>query len=168
VARSLKAAAVIDIEGEDPPVQFVHLDDLAAAVVLAAKGGLDGAYNVAPDGSVDGETCRELVGRVPRVRLGADAAEEVGRFRWRHRLAPTPPGITPYTMYPWVVANDRLREAGWEPTLTNEQAYVDGTPGRPWATMNAKRRQQVALGVAAVLAVAGVIGLGWVLRRLRK
>jgi nucleoside-diphosphate-sugar epimerase len=168
VARSLKAAAAIEVGGQDPPVQFLHLDDLAAAVALAASGGMDGAYNVAPDGFVDGETCRELAGRVPRVRLPEEAAEEVGRFRWRHRLAPTPPGITPYTMYPWVVANDRLRQAGWEPKFTNEQAYVDGTPARPWATMNAKRRQQLALGAAGVLTVVATVGLVWLIRRLRK
>ncbi|MGI9624815.1 MAG: NAD-dependent epimerase/dehydratase family protein [Acidimicrobiales bacterium] len=166
VARSLKSAAMISIDGQDPPVQFLHLDDLASAVALAAGGGLDGIYNVAPDGSVDGETCRTLAGRVPRVRLDAQTAEDLGRFRWRHRLAPTPPGITPYTMYPWVIANDRLRDAGWSPVLTNEQAYVDGTPARPWATMNAKRRQQMALGAAAVLAIATLVGLGWLIRKL--
>lgn len=166
VARSLKSAAMISIDGQDPPVQFLHLDDLASAVELAALGGLDGLYNVAPDGYVDGETCRVLSGRVPRVRLDAATAEEVGRFRWRHRLAPTPPGITPYTMYPWVISNDRIRQAGWEPKLTNEQAYVDGTPAKPWATMNAKRRQQVALGAATVVAVASLIGLGWLVRRI--
>ncbi|MEM7286899.1 MAG: NAD-dependent epimerase/dehydratase family protein [Actinomycetota bacterium] len=167
VARSLRAATMIDVEGQDPPLQFLHLDDLADAVVLASQGGLDGPYNVAPDGSVDGETCRELVGRVPRVRLPEEAAEGVGRFRWRHRLAPTPPGITAYTAYPWVVANDRLRAAGWQPRFTNEQAYVDGTPARPWATMNAKRRQQVALGAATVLVLASLVGLGWLVRRLQ-
>jgi len=167
VARSLRSAALIEADGQDPPVQFIHLDDLASAVALAARGGMQGAYNVAPDGSVDGETCRELSGRVPRVRLAEDTAEEVGRFRWRHRLAPTPPGITPYTMYPWVVANDRLRGAGWEPTFTNEQAYVDGTPPKPWATMNAKRRQNLALGAAAVLLLASLVGLGWLIRWIR-
>lgn len=167
VARSLRAATAIDVEGQDPPLQFLHLDDLAAAVVLATRGGMDGPYNVAPDGSVDGETCRELAGRVPRVRLPEEAAEGVGRFRWRHRLAPTPPGITAYTAYPWVIANDRLRDAGWSPEFTNEQAYVDGTPARPWATMNAKRRQQLALGTAAALVVAGLIGVGWLVRRIQ-
>ncbi len=167
VARSLRASAVIEVADQDPPVQFLHLDDLANAVVLAAGGGLSGPYNVAPDGYVDGETCRELSGRLPRLRLRQDAAEEVGRFRWRHRLAPTPPGLTPYTMYPWVVANDRLRHAGWAPRLTNEQAYVDGTPGKPWATMNAKQRQNLALGAAIAVALAGLVGLGWLVRRMR-
>jgi nucleoside-diphosphate-sugar epimerase len=168
VARSLKAAAVIEVGDQDPPVQFVHLDDLASAVVLASAGGLDGPYNVAPDGYVDGDVCRELSGRVPRVRLPEEAAEEVGRFRWRHRLAPTPPGITPYIMYPWVIANDRLRAAGWEPKLTNEQAYVDGTPAKPWATMNAKRRQQIALGGVAIAAIVVSLGLAWLVRRARR
>lgn len=167
VARSLRAATMIEVEAQDPPLQFLHLDDLADAVVLAAQGGLDGAYNVAPDGSVDGETCRELVGRVPRVRLPEEAAEEVGRFRWRHRLGSTPPGITPYTMYPWVIANDRLRAAGWEPQYTNEQAYVDGTPARPWATMNAKRRQQVALGAAGFLITTALLVIAWLVRRIQ-
>lgn len=167
VARSLRAAALIEVADQDPPIQFLHLDDLASAVVLAAGGGLSGAYNVAPDGHMDGEVRRELSGRVPRVKLPEDAAEEVERFRWRHRLAPTPPGLTPYTMHPWVVANDRLRRAGWEPTMTNEQAYVDGTPGKPWATMNAKRRQDLALGTAAVLGTAALAGMGWLIRRLR-
>ncbi len=168
VARSLRAAEVIDAAQLDPPMQFLHLDDLASAVVLAATSDMSGPYNVAPDGAVDGETWRVLSGRVPRVRLPEEAAEEVGRFRWRHRLAPTPPGITAYTMHPWVVANDRLRGAGWEPKLTNEQAYVEGTPARPWATMNAKRRQQLALGAAGVVAAAAAVGVALVVRRLRR
>ena len=167
VARSLRAAAVIEVAEQAPPVQFLHLDDLAAAVELAAAGGLSGAYNVAPDGHVDGEAVRELAGRTPRVRLPEEAAEGVGRFRWRHRLAPTPPGLTPYTMYPWVVANDRLKNAGWQPTLTNEQAYVEGTPGKPWATMNAKRRQNLALGGVAVVAVLSLLGLAWLVYWIR-
>ncbi|MFV2040317.1 MAG: NAD-dependent epimerase/dehydratase family protein, partial [Acidimicrobiales bacterium] len=167
VARSLRAAALIEVADQDPPVQFLHLDDLANAVVLAAGGGMSGPYNVAPEGHMDGEARRELSGKVPRVRLPQETAQEVERFRWRHRLAPTPPGLTPYTMHPWVVASDRLRQAGWEPALTNEQAYVDGTPGKPWATMNAKRRQDLALGTAAVVAVAVLLGLGWLIRRLR-
>lgn len=168
VARSLRAAAIIDAGENDPPVQFLHLDDLADAVVLAARGGLHGTYNVAPDGWVDGETCRELSGRVPRLRLPEDLADRLGRFSWRHRIAPTPPGLTPYTIHPWVISNDRLRAAGWEPSWTNEEAYVDGTPPKPWATLNAKRRQQIALGAAAVIGAVVTLGIATFIRRLRR
>ena len=54
---------------DDPPAQFLHLDDLAAAVVLAAEQRLDGVYNVAPDGWVAGERVRALAGAVPRLKL---------------------------------------------------------------------------------------------------
>ena len=168
VARSLRAAAIIDAGENDPPVQFVHLDDLAAAVVAAVRSDLEGAYNVAPDGWVDGETCRELSGRVPRVHLDEDTADRLGRFSWRHRLAPTPPGLTPYTVQPWVVSNDRLKAAGWTPEWSNEEAYVDGTPPKPWATLNAKRRQQLALGAAGLLGALLSLGIVWAVRRIRQ
>jgi len=168
VARGLRAAATLDIGDGDPPVQFLHLDDLAAAVVLALDDHLHGAYNVAPDGFVDGETVRELSGRVPRVRMPEWAAEELGRFRWRHGLAPTPPGLTPYTVYPWVVANDRIRRAGWAPTATSEEVYVEGVPAKPWASLNAHRRQQLALGAAGVAATAAGVAAALIARRVRR
>jgi hypothetical protein len=95
-------------------------------------------------------------------------AEEFGRFRWRHGLGPTPPGLTPYTVHPWVVANDRIRRMGWEPTFTNEEAYVEGVPAKPWAALNAKRRQQLALGAAGAVTAAAGIGAAVVANRLRR
>ncbi len=168
VARGLRAAALLDVGDDDPPVQYLHLDDLAAAVVVATEGSLHGAYNVAPDGSVDGVTVRELSGKTPRVPMPEWLAEELGRFRWRHGLGPTPPGLTPYTVYPWVVANDRIRRAGWEPTYTNEEAYVDGVPAKPWAALNAKRRQQLALGAAGAITAAAGVGAAVVAYRFRR
>ncbi len=168
VARTLRASAAISVGDEDPPVQFLHLDDLAAAVELAVLNDLDGAYNVAPDSWVGRDEVRELDGRTPRVRMSEDAAGRITDFRWRHRLAPTPPGILPYTRYPWVVANDRLRAAGWEPGHTNEEAYVDAYRPRPWAMMNSRRRQQLALGGAAALVAGVATGTTALVRALRR
>jgi nucleoside-diphosphate-sugar epimerase len=168
VARTLRAAAVMDVGETDPPVQFLHTDDLAQAVVLGATNAVAGTFNVSPDGWLDGESQRELAGRVPRLRLNEQVARRVAGFGWRHRLAHTPPGIVPYTMHPWVIASDKLRAAGWVPTHSNEEAYVVGTPARPWAAMNAKRRQQIALGAAVVLGLgAGGLGL-WLWRRFAR
>lgn len=166
VARTLRASAGLAADNE-PPVQFLHLDDLAAAVVIAATQRLDGPFNVAPDGWVEGHELRQLLGRAPRVRLSAPIAAQVALASWSNRLAPTPPGIVPYTCHPWVVANDRLKAEGWAPTRTTAEAYVEGNAARPWAMMNSKRRQQLAIGGAAG-AVAAAAGVGSVLwRRLR-
>ena len=167
VARSLKASAIIDAGDNDPPAQFLHLDDLASAVCLASRGELSGPYNVAPDGYIEAEVCKELSGRIPRLRLKEEMADKLGRFSWRYKIAPTPPGLTPYTMHPWIISNQRLKDAGWQPNYTNAEAYIDGTPAKPWSNMNAKQRQRASL-IGAII-VAGLITflISRVIRHLR-
>ena len=104
-----------DVGEDDPPAQFLHLDDLASAVVLAAEQRLDGVYNVAPDGWVPGERVRALAGAVPRLKLPDRMTEVIGNLRWRFQRGPIPPGLRSYTRWPWLVANDRLKAEGWTP-----------------------------------------------------
>ncbi len=142
----------------DPPAQFLHLDDLASAVLLAATDRLDGVYNVAPDGWIPGERVRALAGAVPRVKLPDRVTEVVTNLRWRFQRGPIPPGLRSYTRWPWLVANDRLKAAGWRPTVTNEQAYVEGTDAKWWTMVSPKRRQELALGgMVAVLALVAAV-----------
>lgn len=166
VARTMRVSSGLAADNT-PPLQFLHLDDLADAVVLAVMSGLDGAYNVAPDGWASGEEIRQLMGRAPRLRLSSRLAGTIAEAGWRHRLAPTPPGIVPYASHPWVVANDRLRAEGWEPRYSNAEAYVEGHEARPWAMMNSKRRQQLALGATGTAVAVGLGGASIVARRLR-
>jgi nucleoside-diphosphate-sugar epimerase len=169
LARALHAARrVADIDG-DPPSQFVHVDDLAAAVVLAATARLDGARNVAPDGWLRGAEYTALDAGTPKVRVPRPLGDRVARLRWRLRLAPTPPGLVPYARHPWVVANDRLRADGWEPQHSNEEAFVDGTPATALATLSPRRRQELALGITGGALAAGVGAAAWAaVRRARR
>lgn len=141
---------------DDPPAQFLHIDDLASAVVLAAERRLDGVYNVAPDGWVAGERVRALAGAVPRLKLPERMTEVIGNLRWRFQRGPIPPGLRSYTRWSWLVANDRLKSEGWAPTVTNEQAYVEGTEAKWWTMVTPKRRQEIALGGL----VAGLLLIG--------
>ena len=150
----------------DPPSQFLHLDDLASAVAVAIDRGLDGVYNVAPDGWVPGERVRALSGERPRLPLPDRFSELVAGLRWRFVRGPIPPGLLPYTLEPWVVSNDRLRAAGWSPTVTNEQTYVESTEAPWWTTVSPKRRQELALGAGALL-VAAVAAIGVIVGRRR-
>jgi nucleoside-diphosphate-sugar epimerase len=153
---------------DDPPAQFLHLDDLAAAVVLAAERRLDGVFNVAPDGWVAGERVRALTGARPRIRLPDRVAATVAAWRWRFQRGPIPPGLRSYTRDPWLVANDRLKAQGWRPTVTNEQAYVEGTEARWWTMITPKRRQELTLGATAVALLAAVVGVVSLVRWLRR
>ncbi len=113
LARALAAGFGHRAGAEDPPAQFLHLDDLASAVVLAVDHRLDGVYNVAPDGWVPGDRVRALTGARPRIRLPDRVAEVVAAVRWRFQRGPIPPGLGSYTREPWLVANDRLKAHGW-------------------------------------------------------
>ena len=168
LARALRTAAAVRPAGtEDPPAQYVHLDDVASAVVLAWRKHLDGPFNVAPDGWIPGDQVRALAG-VPPVPVPGPIAQRLAWARWKLGLSSTPPGLLPYTIHPWVVANDRLKAAGWSPTSTNEEAYVAGHRPAPWATVSPQRRQELALGTAAAALVAAAAGTFVLLRRARR
>lgn len=167
VAAALTAAAGVRIGEVDPPVQFLHFDDLASATVLLAESGRGGVYNVAPDGWIPPDQMRDLAG-LPRPRVPARVARGLAAARWRLGLAVAPPQVLPWVEHPWVVANDRLRAEGWVPSHTNEEAYVAGTAPGPLDTLSPKRRQEIALGVVGALGAAGVAGAALAVRRLRR
>lgn len=161
--RALSGADGIRPRETSRPMQFVAEDDLAGAVTVALEQALDGAYNVAPDGWVPDETARALAGGPARVAVPERLARAF-RAVWPSKPWP---GLDPYTRHPWVVANDRLRAAGWAPKQTNEEAFVDSAVSR-WPELSPKRRQELALG-ASGLALAGVAAAVVVLvRRSRR
>lgn len=158
LARTLHAArAVVRADG-DPPVQYLHADDLAAAVSAALGARYDGPLNVAPDGWISPQDLADLEGPRPRLRVPTPVARRVSSLRWRTGLAPTPPGVVPYTTSSWVVANDRLRELGWKADHTNEEAWVVSHEPGPIERLPARRRQKLLLAAAAAV-VTGVVGL---------
>jgi len=168
VARALASAVALAVEGANPPTQFLSLDDLASAVEVIRRNGLTGYYNVAPDGWITSDTVRALTGSPPRVDVPGTVAARLARWSWTFRRGPIPPGLLPYTMFPWVVANDRLRATGWVPTSTNEEAYVAGTEGSWWSMMSPKRRQELALSAAgASITVIGAAAAAITRRVLR-
>ena len=167
LARALAAGMGQRFGEEDPPAQFLHLDDLASAVTLAVERRLDGVFNVAPDGFIPAESVRALAGARPRIKLPDRLAEVVGSLRWRFQRGPIPPGLRSYTRSPWLVANDRLRAQGWKPTVTNEQAYVEGTEAKWWTMVTPKRRQELSLAGMGLGGLAVVVGIARLVRRVR-
>lgn len=168
IASALAAGMGQRMGEDDPPAQFLHLDDLATAVVLSAEQRLDGVFNVAPDGWVAGERVRALAGAVPRVKLPDRVSEVVTNLRWRFQRGPIPPGLRSYTKSPWLVANDRLKAVGWQPAVTNEQAYVEGTEAKWWTLISPKRRQEISLGGLIAGIGVGLIVTVKIVRRVQR
>jgi UDP-glucose 4-epimerase len=167
LARVLHSARVGVAADGDPPVQYLHIDDLASAVVVAVAARLDGVVNVAPDGWIPPDALHDLEGPTPRLRVPSWVARAFAAFRWRAGLAPVPPGVVPYTSHSWVVSNDRLRALGWRAEHSNEEAWVVSHEPGPLDRMPARRRQELALAVAVVAVVGVLVGVVVLVRRLR-
>ena len=158
LGQSLMDAVALRAGIDDPPVQFLHVDDLASAVVVAAAQQLDGPYNVAPDGWLAGADMRALLGPRPRLRLPVAVAERVEDWLASTPSSPRPAGLLPYTMHSWVVANDRLRSVGWVPGSQNDEAFVEADQAPPWVALNARQRQYLSLGALAAV-IVGIVAV---------
>ncbi len=167
IGAALRAATAVRSEQVDPPVQFLHHDDLASALATAASKQLDSVYNVAPDGWIGAELFRALRGEAD-VRLPQQLSE------WRLRAAKSLAnrslldGLEPYVSLPWVVANDKLKAVGWEPQFSNEEAFVAGTPPPILSSINPQRRQELALGVVGTAGAAALGAAVWLARKTVK
>jgi nucleoside-diphosphate-sugar epimerase len=140
------------------PVQFLHVDDLADAVVFALDRHLTGVFNVAADSGIREGTARALAGGVAKVALPRRLALQVARWGWHLRRRGVPKEAFAYSLYPWVIAADRLRAAGWAPRYSSEEAFV-ATDVRPhWDDLPPGQRQNATLVLVAVGAVVVVIG----------
>lgn len=158
-SRILLGRPPLRVRDATPPVQAVHVDDLVAALALVVLADHPGTFNVASDGWLDYDQARRLLepSRVPALPAGL--LERLLRVTWETGLGDVPPGVVPYLVHPWVIANDRLRDLGWAPRHDNEEAIVDGLDslGPPLS-----RVRWVALAGGAA---AGAAVTAWLLRR---
>ena len=133
-----------------PALQFLHIDDLATAVVTALDKRLDGAFNVASDDWIAAEQAHELLGPNLRLPLPDWLLDPVVRLTDRRPGRRRPEGALPYSRHPWVIAVDRLKAAGWAPRSTSAEAFVASRrPSMP-SRYYAKHRQEVTLAAVAV------------------
>lgn len=165
LAEALDAASQLP-PGDDTPAQYLHLDDLADAVVTAWEAELAGPVNVAPPGWLTPTERREL-DPVPRMRLPEGLAQGIATWRWRIGIAPTSPGVLAYARQSWVIAADRLVDAGWEPTNSNEEAYVAGHEASAIEQISPQRRQELALAITGGV-LAAMIGVVIAIVRRRR
>ena len=169
LALHLRNSAALRNTDGDAPAQFLHAEDLAAAVEILVAGRHFGTFNVSADGWLRPNEVIALRG-VPEtpVRVPGVVISAVSNVR-RQLGGRTHPGLTAYLQHPWVVANDKLRALGWEPEFSNAEAYVAGYQPSRFDGVTAERRQELALGAAGALVAGSVVGLAsaavWALNR---
>jgi nucleoside-diphosphate-sugar epimerase len=118
-----------------PPValQFVHEDDVAQALVLAAVGrGPAGTYNLAADDALEGEEVLRLIGvrRFP-VPRGIVA----GALRAATAIPPVVPAFGWFEVgtAPIILDSSRARDQlGWAPRFSSREALLDTRRAIGW------------------------------------
>lgn len=145
-------------------VQYLHVDDLAEAVVAAWSSRLRGAYNVAPDAGITEATARSLAGGIARVSVPPRIVGPLWVIGWSLGGRGVPYDVQPYALAPWAIAADRLRAAGWSPRYTSEEALVAADLRPHWDDLPPPRRQRYTL----VGAATSVVALGWIVVSLAR
>jgi UDP-glucose 4-epimerase len=161
-SRLLLGRPPLRIRGATPPVQVVHVDDLVDALLLAIADDLPGTYNVAADGWLGADDARALLPRSLLPPMPAELLDRVLARLWASGLGDVPPTVVPYLVHPWVVANDRLRAAGWQPRHSNEDAMVEGLDSLPPPS------RAIRYAAGAVLAAMLGTAVGVLIRRRRR
>lgn len=168
MARALGGLSGRRVAGAGRPVQFVHLDDVASAVVTcaAANEPFDGPLNVAPEGWLSDDEVAALAGAVvPPLAVPARLARPARLLLRALGREATSSAAESYASHPWVVASDRLRSLGWAATRSNEEAVVDTTTCSPLATLSPRRRQELLLAGVGALLVGLLLTLGALVAR---
>jgi UDP-glucose 4-epimerase len=158
-APFLDAKVRFVVEGYDPPFQAVHEEDAAAAVAIVLQQGLRGVYNVCADDTV--EAPEHVLGQ-RRAPLDIARARRVLDRTSRMGMSPPASQISAL-MYPRVMSNRTLRDAGFAPRHSSEKALRDAAAARreyvAVGPFNMKRRSAALVGgTIGLLAIAALRG----------
>ena len=102
---------VVGLAGYDPPLQFVHEDDVAGVIAAIVEQRARGPFNVAPPDSI---TVTETVMRRgrPVVRLPDWILGPFAALAWRLHLPilKAPPAFLDFMRWPWVMDTTRVTQ----------------------------------------------------------
>ncbi len=168
ITRHFEAPRLLAVKGCAPRWQFCHVSDLLSAIELAAAGEVKGAFAVGSDGWLEQDQVEELSG-LRRIELPAGVTFATAQRLHRAGITPAPVSDLHYVVYPWVVDCQALREAGWQPTVTNAQALQVLLEQRAGHHAVAGRRlAKKDATITAAGATVAVIGTAAIVRQVRK
>jgi UDP-glucose 4-epimerase len=123
IATALFKRMLVGIRGHDPPLQFVHENDVEELLWRFVTEAHPGIYNVAGPGAVRWSQLAHMARR-PLLWLPASLAYPLVNLTWWLRLQNDAPAVgLDFVRYPWVVDTGRLEhETGHRFAYTSEEA----------------------------------------------
>lgn len=98
---------MVGVRGYDPPMQFVHENDMTRLLAWAIKHRPEGVYNFSGQGTVRYSEIARMAGK-RLVRLPIWILSPVMGLLWSLRLIPFPPSMLDFIRYPWVASTEKF------------------------------------------------------------
>jgi UDP-glucose 4-epimerase len=117
LSNFLRLSTVPRIAGFDPMIQFIHEDDLAGAIWVAARDDRTGVFNLAGRDTVPWTDALSLSGArsIPVPSTMASVLLQA--------FAALPPYLVNFFKYPCIITDRAFRESfGWEPSVPLREA----------------------------------------------
>ncbi len=129
VTRAFFRPVLVGVMGYDPPLQFVHEDDLAKLLHLLIKQPHPGTFNVAGDGVVE-YTRAARICRSKLIFLPSALAYPLTQIAWMLGIQKSAPSSgLDFIRYPIVLSTDKVKkETGFSFLYTSEEALMDYVP----------------------------------------
>lgn len=124
VAQSFSRTTLVGIRGFDPPMQFIHEDDMVAVLAHCLLNKVNGIYNVGGDGAVAWDEMARLAGK-RLLRIPAPLLYGLTSLTWALRLQNSSPasGLN-FIRYPFLASTEKLeREHGLKAKYTSRDAW---------------------------------------------
>jgi nucleoside-diphosphate-sugar epimerase len=163
VLRQLSAPRLLAVRGIEPLWQLCHVEDLVAALELAATGAVRGGLGVGCQGSLPQLVVEQLTGR-RRLELPAAVALSTAQRLHRAGVTSSSPRELDHLLGPLVLGCDGLDAAGWKPLWSNEEALLAHLSAR--AADSSRGTAVTAAG--ATVALLGTAALVRQARRRRR
>ncbi len=122
ISRTLGRKVVPTVAGANPPMQFVHVWDVAKALALLVLKNAQGPFNVAAPDTVNFWDVIRMAGNTP-MALPEFIKDSVGEMLWQTGVVEGPPGMAPFLKHPWLLDCSRLvEEMDFSFTYSSESA----------------------------------------------
>ena len=166
-SHAMETPVLFGVQGYSCPLQFVHEEDVADALVFAVFNDLPGAYNLAAKGWLERDEMLSVLDR-RRIDIPEPVAFGLAERLWSAGLAEAPAGMLHYVMHPWIVSTEKLSEAGFTPKHSNIETFIAGAERSKDHVRIGKRRVRrgrILQGSVAGLGVVGTVAAARFLRR---
>jgi len=124
VTRMIDLPILFGVRGYDPPMQFLHEDDLQRLLIWCVQKQPVGVFNVSGQGTIRySEIVRHM--KKPSVRLPALLLYPALELLWKARIMPFPSSILDFIRYPWVASSEKFHAScDFSIQHTSEEAFL--------------------------------------------